>query len=146
MAARATAATPGGLRVARLGGAAGIAVVAMALLGGPAKAVQPPPAQPAANAAGPAQPAKPQPAEPAQPTEAAQPAEAPQPAEPAEPPEAAEAPPKTGGSLIGNVIIFNDEIVEPVSLPVTTCGGLVPLLSKAPGSCPGASRVSDDDA
>ncbi|MEV4563344.1 hypothetical protein AB0K12_06180 [Nonomuraea sp. NPDC049419] len=135
-----TAVTPGGRRVVRLGGAAGIAVVAMALLGGPAHAVQPPPAQPAANAAGPAQPAEPQPAEPAQPAEAAQPAE------PAEPPEAAEAPPKTGGSLIGNVIIFNDEIVEPVSLPVTTCGGLVPLLSKAPGSCPGASRVSDDDA
>ncbi|MET8863043.1 hypothetical protein ABZW11_08815 [Nonomuraea sp. NPDC004580] len=114
--------------------------MAMALLCGPAHAVQPPPAQPAANATEPAQPAEPQPAEPAQPAEAAQPAE------PPEPPEAAEGPPKTGGSLIGNVIIFNDEIVEPVSLPVTTCGGLVPLLSKAPGSCPGASRVSDDDA
>ncbi|WP_155126504.1 hypothetical protein [[Actinomadura] parvosata] len=49
-------------------------------------------------------------------------------------------------SLIGDVIIFNDEIVEPVSLPVSTCGGLVPLLSKSPTTCEGASRVSDDDA
>ncbi|NJP95326.1 hypothetical protein HCN51_38820 [Nonomuraea sp. FMUSA5-5] len=49
-------------------------------------------------------------------------------------------------SLIGDVIIFNDEIIEPVSLPVSTCGGLVPLLSKSPTTCEGASRVSDDDA
>jgi hypothetical protein len=49
--------------------------------------------------------------------------------------------------LIGDVIIFNDEIVEPVSLPLSTCGGLVPILSKSPGTtCEGASRVSDDDA
>ncbi|MFC7583932.1 hypothetical protein ACFQYP_09330 [Nonomuraea antimicrobica] len=44
------------------------------------------------------------------------------------------------------MIIFNDEIVEPVSLPLSTCGGLVPLLSKAPATCQGTSRVSDDDA
>ena len=49
-------------------------------------------------------------------------------------------------SLIGDVIIFNDEIVEPVSLPVSTCGGLLPLLSKAPSTCKDTSRVSDDDA
>ncbi|GAA3562116.1 hypothetical protein GCM10022419_048490 [Nonomuraea rosea] len=49
-------------------------------------------------------------------------------------------------SLIGDVIIFNDEIVEPVSLPVSTCGALLPLLSKAPSTCKDASRVSDDDA
>ncbi|GAA3699070.1 hypothetical protein GCM10022224_076280 [Nonomuraea antimicrobica] len=57
------------------------------------------------------------------------------------------APQKSGPApLIGNVIIFNDEIVEPVSLPLSTCGGLVPLLSKAPATCQGTSRVSDDDA
>ncbi|MFG1708982.1 hypothetical protein ACFLIM_37885 [Nonomuraea sp. M3C6] len=48
--------------------------------------------------------------------------------------------------LIGDVIIFNDEIVEPVSLPVSTCGSLLPLLGKSPSTCEGASRVSDDDA
>ncbi|MGW0805867.1 hypothetical protein [Nonomuraea sp. NPDC002799] len=49
--------------------------------------------------------------------------------------------------LIGDVIVFNDEIVEPVSLPVTTCGGLLHVLSKkTPIDCEGASRVSDDDA
>lgn len=48
--------------------------------------------------------------------------------------------------LIGDVIIFNDEIIEPVSLPLSTCGGLVPLFSKSPATCDGASRVSDDDA
>lgn len=48
--------------------------------------------------------------------------------------------------LLGDVIIFNDEIIEPVSLPISTCGGLLPLLSSAPSSCEGASRVSDDDA
>ncbi|MEV0826108.1 hypothetical protein [Nonomuraea rubra] len=48
--------------------------------------------------------------------------------------------------LIGDVIIFNDEIVEPVSLPLSTCGGVVPLLSKSPATCEGTSRVSDDDA
>ncbi|NUP77535.1 MAG: hypothetical protein HOV96_08300, partial [Nonomuraea sp.] len=47
---------------------------------------------------------------------------------------------------IGDVIIFNDEIIEPVSLPVSTCGGLLPLLSSAPSACKDASRVSDDDA
>lgn len=58
-----------------------------------------------------------------------------------------EAPAKTGPApLIGDVIIFNDEIVEPVSLPLSTCGGLLPVLSQAPSSCDGASRVSDDDA
>ncbi|MEQ4719231.1 hypothetical protein ABN273_22850 [Nonomuraea sp. B19D2] len=51
-----------------------------------------------------------------------------------------------GPSLIGDVIIFNDEIVEPVSLPVSTCGALLPVLSTSPGTCEGASRVSDDDA
>ncbi|MGW0202450.1 hypothetical protein [Nonomuraea sp. NPDC003201] len=48
--------------------------------------------------------------------------------------------------LIGNVTIFNDEIIEPVSLPVSTCGSLLPLLGKSPTTCKGASRVSDDDA
>ncbi|MFI6735564.1 hypothetical protein ACIBI9_21790 [Nonomuraea sp. NPDC050451] len=48
--------------------------------------------------------------------------------------------------LIGNVTIFNDEIIEPVSLPVSTCGSLLPLLGKGPTTCQGASRVSDDDA
>ncbi|MFI7129981.1 hypothetical protein ACIBQ1_30085 [Nonomuraea sp. NPDC050153] len=47
--------------------------------------------------------------------------------------------------LIGNVTIFNDEIIEPVSLPVSTCGSLLPLLGKSPTTCTGASRVSDDD-
>ncbi|KAB8193167.1 hypothetical protein FH608_022955 [Nonomuraea phyllanthi] len=51
-----------------------------------------------------------------------------------------------GTSLIGDVIIFNDEIVEPVSLPVSTCGALLPVLAKSPSTCEGASRVSDDDA
>lgn len=59
---------------------------------------------------------------------------------------AEDAPAQTGSSLIGDVIIFNDEIVEPVSLPVSTCGGLLSVLSKSPASCDGASRVSDDDA
>ncbi|TMR05381.1 hypothetical protein ETD86_53270 [Nonomuraea turkmeniaca] len=48
--------------------------------------------------------------------------------------------------LIGDVTVFNDEIVEPVSLPVSTCGGVLSLLSRAPSDCHGASRVSDDDA
>ncbi|WP_188187948.1 hypothetical protein [Nonomuraea sp. SYSU D8015] len=48
--------------------------------------------------------------------------------------------------LIGDVTVFNDEIVEPVSLPVTTCGGVLQVFSEAPAGCPGASRVSDDDA
>ncbi|MGP3933832.1 hypothetical protein [Nonomuraea sp. KM88] len=70
----------------------------------------------------------------------AQPATAAEPAEPAEPAAA------SGRPLIGDVIVFNDEIVEPVSAPVSTCGGLMPVLSTSPGSCDGASRVSDDDA
>ncbi|GAA1667515.1 hypothetical protein GCM10009733_076320 [Nonomuraea maheshkhaliensis] len=58
-----------------------------------------------------------------------------------------ETPAKSGPApLIGDVIIFNDEIVEPVSLPLSTCGGLLPVFSAAPSSCEGASRVSDDDA
>ncbi|MFC4117554.1 hypothetical protein [Nonomuraea zeae] len=62
-------------------------------------------------------------------------------------PGAAYADAKQGStSLIGNVIIFNDEIVEPVSLPVSTCGGVLSLLSKAPSTCKDTSRVSDDDA
>ncbi|MER6512241.1 hypothetical protein AB0C33_09990 [Nonomuraea sp. NPDC048881] len=44
------------------------------------------------------------------------------------------------------MVVFNDEIVEPVSLPVSTCGGLLPVLSGAPTGCEGTSRVSDDDA
>ncbi|TMR88763.1 hypothetical protein [Nonomuraea basaltis] len=48
--------------------------------------------------------------------------------------------------LIGDVTVFNDEIVEPVSLPVSTCGGLLAMFSKAPSDCRDASRVSDDDA
>lgn len=58
-----------------------------------------------------------------------------------------EAPARQGPApLIGDVIIFNDEIVEPVSLPVSTCGAVAPVLSKAPAGCKGTSRVSDDDA
>ncbi|SEG91179.1 hypothetical protein SAMN05444920_107208 [Nonomuraea solani] len=57
------------------------------------------------------------------------------------------APEKGPAPLIGDVIIFNDEIVEPVSLPLSTCGSLLPVLSKSsPATCEGASRVSDDDA
>lgn len=48
--------------------------------------------------------------------------------------------------LIGDVTVFNDEIVEPVSAPVTTCGGVLVLFSQTRADCPGASRVSDDDA
>jgi hypothetical protein len=48
--------------------------------------------------------------------------------------------------LIGDVIIFNDEIVEPVSLPISTCGSVLPLFSSAPSGCADTSRVSDDDA
>ncbi|MEO3870122.1 hypothetical protein ABGB18_14995 [Nonomuraea sp. B12E4] len=70
-----------------------------------------------------------------------EPPEAPEPAEPAEP-----AAPPGPAPLIGNVTIFNDEIVEPVSLPVSTCGGLLPVLSKSPSTCKDTSRVSDDDA
>jgi hypothetical protein len=29
---------------------------------------------------------------------------------------------------------------------LSTCGGVVPLLSKSPATCEGTSRVSDDDA
>ncbi|MFI6902777.1 hypothetical protein ACIBKY_16070 [Nonomuraea sp. NPDC050394] len=47
---------------------------------------------------------------------------------------------------MGDVIIFNDEIVEPVSLPVSTCGGPGVLFSTSVTDCGGASRVSDDDA
>ncbi|RSN10537.1 hypothetical protein DMB42_16740 [Nonomuraea sp. WAC 01424] len=68
-------------------------------------------------------------------------------AEAAEVPEASDAGPARGPRpLIGDVIVFNDEIVEPVSLPVSTCGGLLPVLSRAPAGCEGTSRVSDDDA
>ncbi|MFI9595265.1 hypothetical protein [Nonomuraea sp. NPDC052265] len=56
------------------------------------------------------------------------------------------APPQGPRPLIGDVIVFNDEIVEPVSLPVSTCGGLLPVLSGAPTGCKDTSRVSDDDA
>ncbi|MFB9530246.1 hypothetical protein [Nonomuraea roseola] len=54
--------------------------------------------------------------------------------------------PTAARPLIGDVIVFNDEIVEPVSAPVSTCGGPLPLFSSATISCQGASRVSDDDA
>ncbi|MFB9963818.1 hypothetical protein [Sinosporangium siamense] len=64
-------------------------------------------------------------------------------AEPAEPAEPAPAP---NTALIQNVTVFNDEIVEPVSLPVTNCQSLIPVLSKSSTNCKGASRVSDDDA
>ncbi|MCK2216831.1 hypothetical protein MF672_023990 [Actinomadura sp. ATCC 31491] len=47
--------------------------------------------------------------------------------------------------LIGDVTVFNDEIVEPVSAPVSTCGG-VSLLAQAPAVCKDTSRVSDDDS
>ncbi|MBF8193744.1 hypothetical protein ITP53_50320 [Nonomuraea sp. K274] len=53
---------------------------------------------------------------------------------------------KPPAPLIGDVIIFNDEIVEPVSLPITTCGGVFSVLARTPSRCDGASRVSDDDA
>ncbi|MFI7420782.1 hypothetical protein [Nonomuraea sp. NPDC049684] len=58
----------------------------------------------------------------------------------------APAPSQGPRPLIGDVVVFNDEIVEPVSLPVSTCGGLLPVLSGAPTGCEGTSRVSDDDA
>jgi hypothetical protein len=63
-------------------------------------------------------------------------------------PAAAEAPEtaKPASSLIGDVIIFNDEIVEPVSAPVSTCGAALKLLSTGTSTCADASRVSDDDA
>ncbi|NRQ36575.1 hypothetical protein HII36_32785 [Nonomuraea sp. NN258] len=48
--------------------------------------------------------------------------------------------------LVGDVIIFNDEIVEPVSAPVSTCGDALPLFSNSKITCKDASRVSDDDA
>ncbi|MDF5756447.1 hypothetical protein [Spongiactinospora sp. TRM90649] len=44
------------------------------------------------------------------------------------------------------MVIFNDEIVEPTSLPVTNCGPLVALGDGNRAQCDGASRVSDDDA
>ncbi|WP_157383462.1 hypothetical protein [Nonomuraea coxensis] len=47
--------------------------------------------------------------------------------------------------LVGDVTVFNDEIVEPVSVPVSTCGG-VSLFAQAPSGCKDTSRVSDDDA
>jgi hypothetical protein len=58
----------------------------------------------------------------------------------------AEETPKPQTSLIGDVIIFNDEIVEPVSAPISSCGGPLVLFSGSPTDCTGASRVSDDDA
>jgi hypothetical protein len=51
-----------------------------------------------------------------------------------------------GPALTGDVVIFNDEIVEPVSAPVSTCGGALPLFSSSHSRCSDASRVSDDDA
>jgi hypothetical protein len=48
--------------------------------------------------------------------------------------------------LIGDITVFNDEIVEPVSLPVSTCGGVLQVFSQAPSDCRDTSRVSDDDA
>ncbi|MEU4574299.1 hypothetical protein ACBI99_31375 [Nonomuraea sp. ATR24] len=53
---------------------------------------------------------------------------------------------KPAPPLIGDIIIFNDEIVEPVSAPVSTCGALFPVLSSGSSTCTDASRVSDDDA
>jgi len=53
---------------------------------------------------------------------------------------------KPGPPLIGDVTIFNDEIVEPVSAPVSTCGSALPILSSGSSACTDASRVSDDDA
>ncbi|GGP09011.1 hypothetical protein LDL08_13995 [Nonomuraea glycinis] len=91
----------------------------------------PPPAAEAAQPAPAAEAAAPVPA-----------AEAAEPAEPAEP-----AAPAARPSVVGDVIIFNDEIVEPVSAPVSTCGALLPVLTKGGSSvCQDASRVSDDDA
>ncbi|MET8006002.1 hypothetical protein [Nonomuraea glycinis] len=69
----------------------------------------------------------------------------PPPATAAVPPSAAA--PAARPSVVGDVIIFNDEIVEPVSAPVSTCGALLPVLTKGGSSvCQDASRVSDDDA
>jgi hypothetical protein len=59
------------------------------------------------------------------------------------------APASTGPApLIGPVTVFNDEIVEPVSLPVSTCGSVLQVLGESPGDgdCRDTSRVSDDDA
>ncbi|WP_113703643.1 hypothetical protein [Nonomuraea lactucae] len=49
-------------------------------------------------------------------------------------------------ALMGDVVVFNDEIVEPVSAPISTCGGALPMFSTASSTCADASRVSDDDA
>lgn len=58
------------------------------------------------------------------------------------------ATPKPGAPtpLIGDIIIFNDEIVEPVSAPISTCGAAVPIFARGDSACKDASRVSDDDA
>jgi len=65
-------------------------------------------------------------------------------AEPAEASEPAEQQPATSPSLIGNITIFNDEIVEPVSVPVSLCG--VSLASTDVQQRCGKTSVSDDDA
>ncbi|MEV5413303.1 hypothetical protein AB0K60_31275 [Thermopolyspora sp. NPDC052614] len=51
------------------------------------------------------------------------------------------APPRP---LVGDIVIFNDEIIEPVSLPVSLCGTTV-AGNKARPRC-GETTVSDDDA
>ncbi|GAA5081012.1 hypothetical protein HNP84_001943 [Thermocatellispora tengchongensis] len=51
-----------------------------------------------------------------------------------------------GSSLLGDIVIFNDEIVEPVSVPVSSCGKALVLFGKATTTCKGATSVSDDDA
>ncbi|WP_336208832.1 hypothetical protein [Nonomuraea sp. LPB2021202275-12-8] len=53
---------------------------------------------------------------------------------------------KPAPPLVGDLIIFNDEIVEPVSAPVSTCGSTLPVFSSGSSACADASRVSDDDA
>lgn len=94
-------------------------------------------AQPSAALANvpPTQPATSQPTT-SQPAEPSEPAEPPEPPEPAEP-----APPS--GSLIGQIVIFNDEIIEPVSVPISLCG--TNLMSPGAKLKCGSTRVSDDD-
>ncbi|MCG5217398.1 hypothetical protein [Streptosporangium sp. KLBMP 9127] len=59
----------------------------------------------------------------------------------------ADAPePRKNSPLIGNTVIFNDEIVEPVSVPVVTCGTATPVLGRAKTVCKEGASVSDDDA
>ncbi|GLW07162.1 hypothetical protein Misp01_22920 [Microtetraspora sp. NBRC 13810] len=62
-------------------------------------------------------------------------------AEPAEPAEPAEVP-----SAQNLLTVFNDEIVEPVSLPLNVCGNVMFNSGTPTAACNRGSSVSDDDA